>query len=111
MKLADNFHQLKAKRISLDTKTEELLIRDFYFLPADQSKINERMERFDKSSYLEIYVPEFRLFGADIPRAYFDKDLQIKTLLVSDPEVTIYTFDRSKDKLRIKSRGVTFMIL
>ncbi|MCH7404549.1 AsmA family protein [Belliella aquatica] len=97
LKLADNLHVFKADRLFLDTKSSQVQIDGFSIRPFAPSQIQTALDRYDKHTALDIYVPRFTAVGVDISEAYFNKKLNINQIRIPSPKINIYTY-RSKDE-------------
>lgn len=106
LKLADNLHVFKADRLFLDTKTSQVQIDGFSIRPFDSDQIEGALDRYDKHTSLDIYVPRFSAIGVDISEAYFNKKLNITQIKVPSPEINIYRYraneEDSEDKFERK---------
>jgi hypothetical protein len=92
LKLADNLHIFKAAKILLDTKGKLIEIDGFAIRPLYQTQIQQILDRYGKSTSLDIYVPKFMAKGVDIPMAYFDGILRINEILVPSPDINLYRY-------------------
>ncbi|WP_041779262.1 hypothetical protein [Belliella baltica] len=97
LKLADNLHVFKADRLFLDTKSAQVQIDGFSIRPFTPNQIQSSLDRYDKHTALDIYVPKFTANGVDISEAYFNKKLNIDEIRIPSPKINIYTY-RSKDE-------------
>ncbi|MCH6198532.1 hypothetical protein MMU07_03000 [Aquiflexum sp. LQ15W] len=92
LKLADNLHIFKADRIFLDTKKYLIEIDGFAIRPLYKAQIQQTLDRYGKSTTLDIYVPKFMAKGVNIPKAYFDGILRINEILVPSPDISLYRY-------------------
>lgn len=97
LKLADNLHVFKADRLFLDTKSSQVQIDGFSIRPFDSDQIQVALDRYDKHTAVNIYVPRFSALGVDISEAYFNKKLNINQIRVPSPKINIYRY-RSKNE-------------
>ena len=92
LKLADNLHIFKADRIFIDTKEYVIEIDGFAIRPLYQTQIQQNLDKYGKSTTLDIYVPKFFAKGVDIPGAYFEGILRINEILVPSPDINLYRY-------------------
>lgn len=92
LKLADNLHIFKADKILLDTKGQFIEIDGFAIRPLYNTLIQQILNRYDKSTTLDIYVPKFLAKGVDIPQAYFEGILRINEILIPSPDINLYRY-------------------
>ncbi|WP_304516598.1 hypothetical protein [Cecembia rubra] len=89
LKLADNLHVFKADRVYLNTKTSELEIDGFSLKPFDPGQIQPTLDRYGRTTSLDIFVPRFRARGVGIRDAYFDEVLKVDRITVPAPRIGI----------------------
>lgn len=92
LKLSDNLHFFKAKRLSLDTKKQQITVDGFSIRPPTDIQTTNVLDTYGKKTALDIYIPKFEARGVDIVQAYFDGVLHIKHINVPRPEVSIRSF-------------------
>ncbi|EIM77857.1 hypothetical protein A3SI_05242 [Nitritalea halalkaliphila LW7] len=92
LKLADNVHLFRADHLRLDTKTKEVSIDNFRIAALDTASLEETLRDQSKTTGLAIHVPQFKAYGADLKRAYFNKELLIQKIEVPAPEIAITKF-------------------
>ncbi|WP_246255549.1 AsmA family protein [Cyclobacterium plantarum] len=85
LKLSDNLHLFAADKILIDTNDELLLINGFRLKPHSPEDIMPVLERYDKTTVLDIEIPEFLATGVDINQAYFDERLFINHIDIPSP--------------------------
>ncbi len=89
LKLADNLHVFKADRLLVNTKTSRIQIDGFSIRPFNQAQIQATLDRYDKKTTLDIYVPRFTASRVDIRKAYFDGQLQVGQITVPSPKINL----------------------
>ncbi|MFD2200103.1 hypothetical protein [Shivajiella indica] len=92
LKLADNLHVFKADKVFLDTKTSAIKVDGFTIRPHHTDDIKNILDRYGKSTALDIFVPQFYAKGVDITSAYFDEILKVNSITVPSPEISIYRY-------------------
>ncbi|AWW30344.1 hypothetical protein DN752_09545 [Echinicola strongylocentroti] len=98
MKLTDDLHVFKAKKIFVDTKEKLLKIDGFSFEPLQPDMVMENLQRLNKRMVLEVHVPEFYLKEVDIAKAYFDGVLEIGMVEVPSPDIRLSRFVAPMEK-------------
>lgn len=89
LKLADNLHMFKADRVYLNTKTSELDIDGFAISHFNPDQTQTALDRYGRTTILDIFVPRFRARGVGIRDAYFDEVLRIDRITVPAPRINI----------------------
>jgi hypothetical protein len=102
LKLADNLHVFKADRLFLDTKSSQVQIDGFSIRPFVPSQIQAALDKYNKHTALDIYVPRFSALGVDISEAYFNKKLNINQIRIPSPKINIYTYRSKEDEYEEK---------
>ncbi|MGY6521739.1 MAG: hypothetical protein ACXIUD_08425 [Mongoliitalea sp.] len=92
LKLSDDLHMFSAERVLIDTKLDRVAIRGFRIRPFDQERITTILDRYEQSTTLEIFVPEFTVNGVDISKAYEEGILRIRTIRVPSPTIKIHRY-------------------
>lgn len=104
LKLSDDLHMFSADRLLIDTKLDRLSIKGFRIRPFDQELISSILDKYDKSTTLEIFVPEFNVNGIDISKAYEQGILSIRNIQVNSPKIKIHRYrtqaDLEEEKVR-----------
>lgn len=95
LKLSDNLHVFMADKLFLDTKAEVIRIDGFSIRPEYPDLIQSALDRYGKSTSLDIFIPQFLATGVDIPTAYFEGILKVKQIRVPSPEINLLRY-RSK---------------
>ncbi|SHM37886.1 hypothetical protein SAMN04488057_101264 [Cyclobacterium lianum] len=85
LKLSDNLHLFAADKILIDTHDERLMINGFRLKPHSPDGVLPILERYDKTTVLDIEIPEFLATGVDINRAYFEERLFINHIDIPSP--------------------------
>lgn len=98
LKLSDNLHVFKADRLLLDTRRSQIRVNGFAVRPLVNDKIQETLDRYGKSTVLDIFVPQFVANGVDIPKAYKEGILDIAQIQLPSPEISVVRYRPSTDK-------------
>jgi hypothetical protein len=96
LKLADNLHVFKADKVFVDTKTSKIRVDGFAIRPFSSDQIQNILQRYGKSTALDIYVPQFFADGVDITSAYFDEILKVESIRVPSPKIGIFRYGTDK---------------
>ena len=89
LKLSDNLHMFKADRVYLDTKSAEVSVEGFTIKPFNPGQIQSILDRYGRSTSLDIFVPRFTAVGVNIRDAYFDERLVVDRINVPSPKISI----------------------
>jgi hypothetical protein len=87
LKLSDNLHLFSADRIRIDTQQERLRINGFRLQPHSPEEVLQLLERYGRTTVLDIEIPEFLATGVDINRAYFQEKLFINHIDIPSPNI------------------------
>jgi hypothetical protein len=87
LKLSDNLHLFVADKILIDTKKELLHVDGFKLKPFSPEDVLPLLERYGKTTVLDIEIPEFSATGVDINQAYFQEKLFINHIDIPSPVI------------------------
>ncbi|WP_162418219.1 hypothetical protein [Cyclobacterium roseum] len=87
LKLSDNLHLFSADKIRIDTKREELMINGFRLQPHSPEEVLQLLDRYGRTTVLDITIPEFLASGVDINQAYFQEKLFINHIDIPSPNI------------------------
>jgi hypothetical protein len=87
LKLSDNLHLFSAGRILIDTERDLVDVEDFRLEPFSKEEAPVLLERYGRTTILDVEIPRFTAFGVDIPTAYFDEVLNIKHIDIPSPTI------------------------
>jgi hypothetical protein len=89
MKLVDDLHQIGAKNISILSSNSTLQIDKLVLKPiVNITKVTDStMVKYNRSELYRVEVPQIKLKGIDLPKAFFDKQLEIKNFEISSPKI------------------------
>lgn len=97
LKLSDNLHLFSAGRILIDTKQELLDIEGFRLEPFSKGDVQTMLNRYNKTTILDINIPRFTAYGVDINKAYFEEQLLIKHIDIPSPDIRWVRYIKSKE--------------
>lgn len=89
LKLSDNLHLFTAKNIFIDTKEEFIGIEGFRLKPQNPYDIKSILNRYSKTTILDIEVPDFYARGVDINEAFFNDKLFVREVHVPSPIIQL----------------------
>jgi hypothetical protein len=89
LKLSDNLHIFTADKIFINTKEEYIGIEGFRLKPQYAYNIQNTLNRYSKTTILDIEVPDFYARGVDIPEAYFNGKLFVQEIEVPSPHIKL----------------------
>ncbi len=98
LKLADDLHVFTAAKLFLDTKRKLIRIDGFSIKPQNPGQIQAYMDRYGKTTAMDIYVPHFSATGVDIPEAYFKGILKVDQILVPSPNIGLTRYRSNEDE-------------
>jgi len=97
LKLSDNLHLFVADKILIDTKKDLLHVDGFKLKPFSPEAVLPLLDKYGRTTVLDIEIPEFSATGVDINRAYFQEKLFINHIDIPSP-IIHWTKYISKDK-------------
>ncbi|MFC4870372.1 hypothetical protein [Negadavirga shengliensis] len=98
LKLSDNLHLFSADRIFIDTKQELLNIEGFRLQPFSTGDIQPILERYGRTTVLDIEIPYFSAIGVDINQAFFEEKLFVKHIDIPSPVIHWKKYIQKEDK-------------
>ena len=94
LKLSDGLHVLEAEEVTVSTSESSITGRKLWLLP---SMVPDSLKNDEKEEFYDIYIPEMKITGADIYKAYFDKVFNISQVILEEPEIRFITRKRFTD--------------
>ncbi len=85
LKLSDNLHLFTAARILIDTRQNLVDIDGFRLRPFSDGDVTSILDRYGRTTVLDIEIPSFTAHGVDINRAYFEENLRISHINIPSP--------------------------
>ena len=96
LQLADNFHRLLTDSIFLSSEGKTADIYNFRILPVKEIPNIDSLAKNEIREVFDFRFPRIQLSGADLHRAFFNKELLIDDLNVFDPSINIEIFGKMK---------------
>ena len=97
LKLSDNLHLFVADKILIDTKKNLLHVDGFKLKPFSPEAVLPLLDKYGRTTVLDIEIPEFSATGVDINQAYFQEKLYINHIDIPSP-IIHWTKYITKDK-------------
>ncbi|WP_339924929.1 hypothetical protein [uncultured Cyclobacterium sp.] len=97
LKLSDNLHLFVADKILIDTKKDLLHVDGFKLKPFSPEAVLPLLDKYGRTTVLDIEIPEFSATGVDINQAYFQEKLFIRHIDIPSPSIH-WTKYITKDK-------------
>ncbi|MDN5211290.1 DUF748 domain-containing protein [Fulvivirgaceae bacterium BMA12] len=88
LKLSDGVHVLEAEEVNVSTATSTIQGKKLWLLP---SMAPDSIKNDDNEEFYDIYIPEMKISGADIYKAYFDGVFDIDYVNLNEPEIRFIT--------------------
>jgi hypothetical protein len=85
LKLSDNLHLFTAGNILIDTRQNLVEIDGFRLRPFSGGDVTAILDRYGRTTVLDIEIPSFSATGVDINRAYFEENLRISHINIPSP--------------------------
>src|SRR5690606_8397811 len=99
LKLSDNLHLFTANKIFIDTKEEFIGIEGFRLRPQNSDNIQSTLNRYSKTTILDIEVPDFSARGVDISEAFFNERLFVKEIFVPSPIIKLQIYGSQEEDM------------
>ncbi|MDN5200137.1 hypothetical protein QQ008_02160 [Fulvivirgaceae bacterium BMA10] len=100
MRLSDDLHILKAEEVGISTKNSDIFAKEIQLFPLPVDDIKIRLQKSGKKSLFNIRVPNLKIRGADIRRAYFKNILNINQILIENPSIDLNNYSFMKKNKR-----------
>lgn len=97
LKLSDNLHLFTARKMLFDTKENFLAMEGFRLSPQSNENIQSTLNRYSKSTVLDIDVPYFYAYGVDISEAIFHEKLLVEEIKVPSPIIKLQIHNNAND--------------
>ncbi|MCC5937706.1 MAG: hypothetical protein JJU34_10515 [Lunatimonas sp.] len=98
LKLSDNLHLFTADRILIDTESELLDIEGFRLAPFSKEDVPGLLERYGRTTILDMEIPRFTAYGVDITTAYFEEKLNVKHIDIPSPTIKWTRFMQKEEE-------------
>lgn len=107
LKLADNLHLFSANKMLIDTRKDFISIDGFRLKPFSPDDVRPILERYGRTTVLDIDIPNFSASGVDMSRAYFENELLVKHIDIPSPIIhwTKYMPKREEEETEKLERG------
>ncbi len=96
MKLADQLHRLEVEQINVSSIQRLVTIKNLHLFPDKRVNVQEMMERLNRTELYEIRIPLLQLSNANINYAFFRKELLIKNISITNPDIYFELFANKK---------------
>lgn len=112
LKLSDNLHLFVADKILIDTKKDLLHVDGFKLKPFSPEAVLPLLEKYSRTTVLDIEIPEFSASGVDINQAYFENKLFINHIDIPSPIIhwTKYIPKENDNQEKLKRGDVLDLI-
>lgn len=97
LKLKDNLHEFIADKVLIDSKRSLVEITGFELRPEKPDQIQGILDSYEKSSIINLKVPNFKLEGIDLFAALESQELLIKQIVIQNPELSLTRYRKSKN--------------
>ena len=92
MKLIDDLHKLSVDSISVKSFDRRAEIVNLHLQPIFNDADEETMKKFNRSELYNVFLPKITMWGVDLRRAFFYKQLNIHTFQISNPKIYFENF-------------------
>ncbi len=101
LQLADDFHNLLADSVFLSSAGQSAEVYNLKVMPVYNIANSDSILR-EHNELLEIFFPEIQLSGADLHKAFFDKELVIRDFYISNPTFSLKQYGEKQDNNKSK---------
>ncbi|AEL25443.1 hypothetical protein [Cyclobacterium marinum] len=112
LKLSDNLHLFVADKILIDTQKNLLHVDGFKLKPFSPEAVLPLLDKYGRTTVLDIEIPEFSATGVDINQAYFQNKLFINHIDIPSPIIhwTKYIPKENEKQEKLKRGDVLDLI-
>ena len=96
MKTPKNFHTLRCREFTVNTRKDKVLIEKFTYTYDRDSSIIETMKRLKKSSTIDISVSKAEFTKIQLLDIFFKQEIRFEKLLVTKPQIHINIYPQLK---------------
>ena len=96
MKTPKNFHTLRCREFTVNTKKDKVLIENFTYTYDRDSSIIETMKRLKKSSTIDISVSKAEFTKIQLLDIFFKQEIRFEKLLIAHPQIHINIYPQLK---------------
>ncbi len=96
LKLKDNLHEFMADNVTIDSKNSLLSISGLIIRPENPEQVQQVLDSYEKSVILDFHIPEFRAEGFDVRAAFEEERLEIRQILIPNPELSMIQFRKKQ---------------
>jgi hypothetical protein len=97
LKLRDNLHDFMADNVTIDSKNSLLSIKGLVIKPENPDQVQQVLDAYGKSVILDFHIPEFRAEGFNVKAAFEEERLEIKQILIPNPELEMTRFRKKQN--------------
>jgi hypothetical protein len=84
------FYSTSFDRVEVSYTDKDLIIHNLHLYPDSSRLINSQGNSFNPSSVYDILIPQLRIEGIDLKRAYLQKSLQLERLAIIQPHIKLF---------------------
>ena len=96
--LPDDIHSIRAGKIGISTLDDRIVIEDVTITPAQYQYPYPNLRESPVKTLLNLRVPELRLEGVDILKAYLERKLEVEQVYIPAPAIALGTLVDSKSE-------------
>lgn len=100
--LPDDIHTITAAKIGISTLSDHIIISDVRITPLNYRFPYTNLRQSPVKTLLQLEVPELRLEGVDILKAYLQKQLDVEQVFIPSPVIALGTLiDKQSERMNI----------
>ncbi len=110
--LPDNIHTINAGKISISTLQDRITISDVKIEPSQHQYPYPTLRESPVKTLLSLQVPELRLEGVDILKAYLKKELEVEQVYIPGPHIALGTLvDNKSERINVIKSSTLFDLM
>ena len=105
---SNGLYRMRYEKLSLDEVNGNLKVTNLQIIP-DSTRYRQLMENKENPSlFVKIFIPELVVRGVKTPKAMINKNVEGRRLEVTQPQITFYFAESSKDSLNKKEERAVY---
>lgn len=106
-KATDGFYSTAFERIEVRYTQKSLIIHNFRLYPDSSLLLNDKGQKITPSKVFDILIPELRIEGINLKKAYLKKELEVQLLSLVQPVASFHVnFDLSTQAVDSLNKGI-----
>lgn len=110
--LPDNIHTVTAGKIGISTLQDRIIVSDVQIKPAQHQFPYPNLRESPVKAMIDLKIPELRLEGVDILKAYLQKQLLVEQVYIPEPTIALGSLiDNKSERVNIIKSSVLYDLM